>query len=873
MDRRRYPPLIRNTDAASVGSWDGNGNDDDDEGHWEDVEEEEPEEEDHGRNLLKLWIQFFKQLKKKGLSYKEVDSAAVTMQEILLSAQECILDGLKLLAKKLAKNLRHLPRTKKACESFMEKIPAWFQDVPELEVPLCVRTRYRRENMDPDLLDTTEGKVITLPTDRNKYGFPCNAGRTVQYNRKISSVLYDMSRSEEVVKAWKNGSKAPCGEPLWWKTGKKVYWHPAAQERAQMLKQRLKRRQAAGEHGTAESGVQESEDFDDERVLFLDWFSDDVVPAGGKCRSTNRVVITHSYITVRNFPPHLTRTVDYYRSVHFSLSKMYGKGEENKKWGYLMNDLKNLIEDGLVLHNGERWKVILLFISGDQLEFAYRLGMNAHFGGQYFDRLSFMTKKDRLEARNYGTLRRVQLEKERTKTETEEDFRKVVEEGRASRGVERVPELRRLPMFHPYEFGSTAPCVGHDFFSGTCTYDVPLAIKELVARGLTTVEEVTEWINAFKDKLTGQERTDFIMFCDLKPGKAMKLRSSMAQNRTFCRLITLILLPLAQRKQDFHEDPTWQFMRSMTVLGAMYSSFSWTEKQVQDYNREYERYINLRYLVAQSLKKENDKAAGVDTDVQEREYESSSGTDTGEDTSEEEDNEGRNQPLPMPASAKRKKKVRYDSEITLKPKHCTLLRYGDFTTSIAPPAHYSSLTCETKNGLVSRDLKRGRSFNNPIQSLKCQVELQESWFPEVPPLVTDDRDLPGCRTDLLAPLLRDLIRPHKDNHSMVSSACYCGSLFQVGGFVAYYDEDDKSCETFQLGKILCMLTSMSKNVKFVLRKYEYQEDDVVQGWKITSQGMMEVITEQQLAAHLQYSSIDMKESGEFVTMACVPTIF
>ena len=59
----------------------------------------------------------------------------------------------------------------------------------------------------------------------------------------------------------------------------------------------------------------------------------------------------------------------------------------------------------------------------------------------------------------------------------------------------------------------------------------------------------------------------------------------------------------------------------------------------------------------------------------------------------------------------------------------------------------------------------------------------------------------------------------------------------------------------------------------MLRKYEYQVDDVMQGWKVTSAGMMEAITEQQLAAHLPYSSIDMRKSGEFVIMACVSTLF
>ena len=70
-----------------------------------------------------------------------------------------------------------------------------------------------------------------------------------------------------------------------------------------------------------------------------------------------------------------------------------------------------------------------------------------------------------------------------------------------------------------------------------------------------------------------------------------------------------------------------------------------------------------------------------------------------------------------------------------------------------------------------------------------------------------------------------------------------------------------------------MLTKNSTNVKFVVEKYCHEEGVVVSAWKVESQGLLEVVTEAQLASHLQYSCIDMQEDGLHVTMAVDPTLY
>ena len=238
-----------------------------------------------------------------------------------------------------------------------------------------------------------------------------------------------------------------------------------------------------------------------------------------------------------------------------------------------------------------------------------------------------------------------------------------------------------------------------------------------------------------------------------------------------------------------------------------------------------------------------------------------------EDESQDRDGEINERPAKQPRT------VRYASEIPLKPKHITLLRYGDLTREIGPPAHYSALTCETKNGLISRDLKRGRSFRNPIQSLKCHVELNETWSPEVPPNVTGEKTSPAFKVELLQPIILDAIQPLKDTHEIVSSAQYCGSLYKEEGFIAYFGEDDYRCRDLRMGKIILLMTCDSSEIVFVVDRHTYEEHEVVNGWKVEAEGRVDVVRENQLASHQQYTCVHLQEDGCIITKAAMPIRF
>ena len=140
-------------------------------------------------------------------------------------------------------------------------------------------------------------------------------------------------------------------------------------------------------------------------------------------------------------------------------------------------------------------------------------------------------------------------------------------------------------------------------------------------------------------------------------------------------------------------------------------------------------------------------------------------------------------------------------------------------------------------------------------------------------MVQNETELPSHQRKGLDVNISQLIQEYEMTHNVVTALEYCGSHFKKGGFIAYYEEGHDQCEQFFLGKIQLMLTQNSTTVKFVIRRYSHEVNEVIAAWRIQTDGQMEVVTEAQLASHLQYSCIDLKEDGQYVTMAATPTLY
>ena len=102
-------------------------------------------------------------------------------------------------------------------------------------------------------------------------------------------------------------------------------------------------------------------------------------------------------------------------------------------------------------------------------------------------------------------------------------------------------------------------------------------------------------------------------------------------------------------------------------------------------------------------------------------------------------------------------------------------------------------------------------------------------------------------------------------HQYVLSSTYCGVDFEESHFVAYYDEDEAECQKFYFGRIIVMLTKKSRNLKFIVIRYEHEVHEEVQAWSLREEGGVDILEESQLASHVPSTTIDMKEDGQLLS--------
>ena len=62
-----------------------------------------------------------------------------------------------------------------------------------------------------------------------------------------------------------------------------------------------------------------------------------------------------------------------------------------------------------------------------------------------------------------------------------------------------------------------------------------------------------------------------------------------------------------------------------------------------------------------------------------------------------------------------------------------------------------------------------------------------------------------------------------------------------------------------------MLTKKSRNLKFIVIRYEHEVHEEVQAWSLREEGGVDILEESQLASHVPSTTIDMKEDGQLLS--------
>ena len=205
---------------------------------------------------------------------------------------------------------------------------------------------------------------------------------------------------------------------------------------------------------------------------------------------------------------------------------------------------------------------------------------------------------------------------------------------------------------------------------------------------------------------------------------------------------------------------------------------------------------------------------------------------------------------------KRKRKGNACGEYTVKPKHCTLLAYGKFAAAIGPPAHYSTLITETKNGLMSRFMASHRNFKNPIHSLREYVELLEPCtYSTCPDAVILGRLQVWSRHDINPAVLAVV---EGDNECPVrAKGCQVrGIEFRAKDYVAYYPTSNGGIDNFEFGRLQVVVACEDERVfKLIVTRQERKEHEVMAAWEVDDTGFVETVPLRNLACHCPFSAI------------------
>ena len=568
-----------------------------------------------------------------------------------------------------------------------------------------------------------------------------------------------------------------------------------------------------------------------ENVILLEIYSDDVKHAGGN-RNSNDTTIGHSYFGVVNMAGPDSRRQGYWQSHHFCLPKDYENTDELKQYGLVVQDLKDLIENDLVLPSGERFKVRMFTLSGDQKELHIRMGLVCHFMAEYTDRFTYASMQTRINAKSSTELRAAYSSK-RTAARASRDIDKCEQEKRPVKGHIRRPLLETVPHYNPFEPGGTSACVSHDLHTGINKYDLSLSFRSIVIHGWTTIAELNGLITSFKDKLTGEDADTYPGNIAMSlSGNSISIQGNMAQTKNLVRFMPLILKPIVDRHPELLEHPAWKVILHLAELNSGWASFAISESQLQYLEQEYNDFIDDRFKLAADLHTQ----------------------------------------LNMPLNDQRKRQVFTD----LKPKHGTLLSYPALTRELGSIAYFSTLPAEQKNGRIKKIIQKGNNFKNVIKSAGKIANLRETFTPRYVEVVDSVLLLRGAALSAVKDKAKNIIqnRSGRTDYKLCAKARLLGVQYERLQAVAYYDSN--KCDTIHIGTIetLVLFNEASGiNMAILVNRQNKTHMPQYKCYRVTSSGTTDFIYLKDLATHAPCNKINMGgELGEVVSFSATPTL-
>ena len=754
-------------------------------------------------------IELFVMLNNSGLSQKSQNEAAVRLQGLFDSVRAATKASVTRALTKIKEKLMKAAGIE--LSTFLDEAEI-YEEIMEsaaIDVPDAVKTQYRREKAMTGTGGRVHGNVVQVPATFQRPGKSTRKEFALQYHRPLKKVLLEMAKHEEHLTRW----RAPFSlqnTPRWQQHGKeRVHHSPLHSDQAERI---------AAEVGTRSN------------LILIEIYSDDVKHTGGN-RNVNDSTVGHSYFGILNMAGPDSRRQGYWQSHHFCLPKDYENKDEMKQYGLVIRDLNDLIQNDLVLPSGERFKVRLVTLSGDQKELHLRLGLVAHFMAEYTDRYTYATMRDRINSKSSSELLAAYASK-RTVETTQEDIAKCEREKKPVRGHIRRPLLDSLPYYSVFGPGGTSACVSHDLHTGINKHDLSLSFRCIILEGWSTLAELNSLITSFKTRLAGDDATSYpgnIAMC--LSGNTISIQGNMAQSKNLVRFLPLILKPVLDRHPELENHPAWKVILGLAELNAGWASFAISQSQLEYLNDAYLSYIDTRFTLVSIL------------------------LNLTKTTLED----------------KRKRQVYTD----LKPKHGTLLSYPALTKELGALAYFSTLPAEQKNGRIKKHLQDGNCFKNIIKSTGKYANTKETFTPKYVAEIDSVIPLKGAARTALKASANPLIEKTCGmvDYTLCEKVELHGVTHQRHQAVAYYKTD--ACNAFTIGTIEALiLINEDSGMKLALitNKQHHEEIQHFNCYRLRSSGELEFVFLKDLASHAPCNQLQIDDLGTVIVFPSTPTI-
>jgi len=311
-------------------------------------------------------------------------------------------------------------------------------------------------------------------------------------------------------------------------------------------------------------------------ILYQDSF--EVANPLGSGRKKHKILAM--YMTLAEIAPHNRSSIDPMQLVMLCREEDFRFFGQEKVFSTLVNDLKQMEENGIEYGDGETVKGSVIAITGDNLGshsiggFTENFSKSTHFCRYcVIDRESFKTDPTKSGAK-------------RTIESYKNSVAQIASNTEMTNGIKFDSVFNQLKYYHVCQPG-LPPCLGHDLFEGVVSVDLAMYIKHLVKVGKHfTYGQLNQTISQLT--YLGSDANN--KPCEVK-SDGEKLGGHAAQNWCLLRLFPILV---GDRIKNPLDDEVWQLCLKLREIVSLICAPKIHTNQVAYLKILIEEYIQLR---------------------------------------------------------------------------------------------------------------------------------------------------------------------------------------------------------------------------------------------------------------------------------------